>query len=294
MKIRWGKLALTDERRLTAGGVTHDAPCRLPGGDLVHLVAGAHASGLVRTDGRGRFREPLVFGPGQYGPPRVSVDGSHVLFSHEAGPDGPWQIRAVNLDSLDGAVLVDSPKVRLADPVAHPDGERLLYVCEEREGGRDSHIWELVPASGERRPLTTSADRKDDQPALSPSGRFLAFRGRRGDEPDGALYLQDLESMETRPLTQAPGDSGQPVFLDEYRIVFRRGLPGGDGGLLLLDTLRCRERWLTGADAHAHRPAAHVDRKGRVRLYYSRRRDEAGDRDVHVATLAGARAESRP
>jgi len=255
---------------------------------VVHRIRAESASGLLLTDRRGRLSRPLVMDTGVHGRPRASAAGTHVFYGHESEGEEPvWQVRVVDVATMKAAVLMETAKVPLRDPSPHPDGERLVVASEEGSPGRP-HLWEYLPAEGERRPLTTAEARADDQPAVSPAGRFVAFRGRVGDHP-GDLFLLDLETLETRQLTQAPEASGQPCFLDEYRLVFTRHLEGGDSGLLLLDTLQCRERWLTGVRQGSADPARGRVRKGRFEVYYSSRR--RGGRDVHRARVAGLRGE---
>lgn len=294
MKVSWKRASLESSTPVTAGGASHDQPRWVPElGALVHRLRGARGSGLVLTDARGRLLQPLVMGPGEFGPLAPVPGGKLGLFAHRETPQAKWHIRSV---PLDGATPGSEPfdvggtGVDLADPVPLPDGEAFVFASDEGSPGTP-HLWVLDPARRQKRPLTSLAERGDDQPALSPSGRFLAFRGRTAEGAD--LYLLDRQSEKVRRLTAAPGESGEPAFLDEYRLVFSRRLPGGDQGLLLLDTLRGRERWITGVLERARHPCPRPRKGGRVDLYFAVDRPAAPGAepvsDVHRGRLEGVR-----
>lgn len=289
MKLSWKRLAADGVRRITAGGARHDAPRPVPGGALVHRLQGPLGAGLVLTDRRGRLIQPLVLGAGEFGPAAPLPGGSTALYAYRAGPEARWGIRSLRIPegASEGQDLdLVGEGVDLRDPAAHPDGVHFVYASDEGSPGT-SHLWEASPVRQEKRPLTVGGERADDQPALSPSGRFVAFRGRAEGATD--LYLLDLENLQTRRLTAASGESGEPCFVDEYRIVFSRTLPSGDRGLLLLDTLRGKEKWITGVLARPGQPAACWSARGRVRLFFVQ--EGPGGPDVYQARLAGARGD---
>lgn len=284
MKLRWSKLALGEPRRLTGGWLDHDQPCPTGDGRLVHSISGRPGRGLILTDAAGRLATPLVLDGGEYQGLAVHAGAGVVLYGYRPDPEARWKIRRVSLETASLDEVLASDEVSLMDPAPFPDDERLLFASDE--GGTRRHLWELELGTGNRRPLTAARDRADDQPTVSPSGRFVAFRGRRAQGPS-EIWLLDRQTLEARQLTDGAADSAQPVFLDDHRVLFSRRLPGGDGGLLILDTLRCRERWLTGVLERAASPAVQVGRKGRVRVLYSAERD--GHRDLFRARLEGVK-----
>ncbi len=295
MKVSWKRLGLRNSRRLTAGGLRHDAPRPIDGGLLVHRIQGEGGSGLVLTDQKGRLVKPLVIDRGEHGPPSPLPDGSLVFYAYRQDPESRWQIRSVRPDSGEGGILIEGPTTSFLDPV--PVVARGLVVFASDEGSAGTfHLWQLDPTAPGRKPLASSPEGSDDQPAASPSGRYLAFRRRVGEEAQ--IFLYDFESGEQRPLTAAPGSSERPCFVDEYRIVFHRNLPGGDQGLLLLDTLECREQWITGVVEKAADPAVLTGRKGKVVLFHSQLGEAAGpeaepSRDVYRSRLRGVGAEEK-
>lgn len=293
MKVSWKKASLGRERRLTAGGAHHDHPRLVPGtSHLIHRMRGDHGEGLVLTDLRGRLVQPLILAPGEFGPLVPDREGRKGFFAYRAAPDQSWILHSLTLpggDPPEESVLLECPGAQARDPLPHPEGDRFLFSSDEASPG-SFHIWEAYPERKEKRPLTAHPDRSDDQPTLSPSGRFLVFRGQVGGETD--LYLLDLTTQETRRLTAAPGLSGEPTFVDEYRLVFSRTLPSGDKGLLLLDILRGKERWISDALRRLGQPQARVTPRGRVELYYSVPRLEGGKEvgaEICAARLEGLR-----
>lgn len=294
MKVSWKRASLDSSTRLTAGYARHDLPRWVPEKRwLVHRLRGEHGSGLVLTDPRGRLIHPLLLGPGEFGPLAPLPGGEVGLFAYRDAPASRWRIRSLPLGGTapeTDPFEVGGEGVDLCDPAPLPGGQAFVFASDEGSSGT-SHIWVLDPGRRQKRPLTSLADRSDDQPAVSPSGRFLAFRGRTAESTD--LYLLDRESEKVRRLTAAPGVSGEPAFLDDYRLVFSRSLPGGDQGLLLMDTLAGRERWLTGVLERARQPSPRP-RKGRGFDVYFTVDLPAGPGetpacDVHRARLQGVR-----
>jgi hypothetical protein len=292
MKVSWKRASLDSSTRLTAGRARHDQPRWIPeNGWVVHRLAGDRGSGLILTDRRGRLLHPLVLGAGEFGP-LAPLPGAEIgLFSYRDSAESPWRIRALPLTPTAPTTEpfeVGGEGVDLTDPAPLPGGQAFVYASDEGSPGTP-HLWMLEPGRRQKRPLTSLADRADDQPAVSPSGRFLAFRGRNQDSAD--LYLLDRESEKVRRLTAAPGVSGEPAFLDEYRLVFSRRLPGGDQGLLLMDVLRGRERWLTGVLERARQPCPVPRKRGRFEVLFTADLPagpgELPACDVHRARLEG-------
>lgn len=297
MKVSFKRAALGSSTRLTAGRARHDLPRWIPEKRwVVHRLRGERGSGLVLTDRRGRLVHPLLLGPGEFGPLAPLPGGDLGLFAHRDTAEGKWRIRSLPLDGAPPGIdpfEIGGDDVDLYDPAPLPGGQAFVFAGDEGSPGTP-HLWMLDPGRRQKRPLTSLAERADDQPAVSPSGRFLAFRGRTEASTD--LYLLDRESEKVRRLTAAPGVSGEPAFLDEYRLVFSRRLPGGDQGLLLLDTLRGRERWITGVLERARHPCP-WPRKARAfdvlfTVDLPAATGETSACDVHRARLEGVRRDA--
>ena len=297
MKVSWKRASLGSSTRLTAGRARHDLPRWVPEKRwVVHRLHGERGSGLILTDAKGRLVHPLLLGPGECGPLAPLPGGELGLFAYRDGPQAKWRIRSLPMDGTPPDMdpfEVGGSDVDLYDPAPLPGGQSFVFASDEGSAGTP-HLWILDPGRRQKRPLTSREDRADDQPAVSPSGRFLAFRGRTPEATD--LYLLDRETEKVRRLTAAPGVSGEPCFLDEYRLVFSRSLPGDDQGLLLMDTLRGRERWITGVLERARQPCIRPSKGRGFDLFFTvdlpAAPGETPACDVHRARLEGVRREA--
>ncbi len=270
MKIQWKTVSIEKVRSLSAGLAHHEHPRPLPGSKyLVHRISGDNGSGFILTDSKGRLAHPLLLGPGEFGPLAILSSGTQGLYAYRESPNDHWMIRSLRLPegSLGEDVFqVGGPGTHLKDPVASPSEESFVFASDETSKGQ-FHLWELAPRRNEKRPLTSDPVRSDDQPAISPRGRFIAFRGTSDEQAD--LYLLDQESLKVRRLTAGEGASGEPSFLDDFRLIFSRKLPGGDSGLLLLDILAGREKWITGVLHRAGQPCVLPKGKKRFQVFFT-------------------------
>ncbi len=82
----------------------------------------------------------------------------------------------------------------------------LVYTL--RQGGY-SHIWAYAAGDPDSIPLTSGAW-DDRDPAVGPTGEFVAFSSNRNGPWD--LYLLDMRSGEIRQLTSTPGYEGHPTW----------------------------------------------------------------------------------
>ena len=141
-----------------------------PDGTLVYVVGGADSAAVQRfvwADRTGRSDPILTIPPGNFGHPRLSPDGEHLL----VGADGDLWI----YDMATGrrsAITTD----QLTDPryfAWSPDGSQVAY-SSTRSG--TSEVW-LQPAdgSGEPQQLTQFDGGRADVESWSPNGDVLAF-----------------------------------------------------------------------------------------------------------------------
>lgn len=95
-----------------------------------------------------------------------------------------------------------------------PDGRRVAYVSSEADGKGD--IWIAnADGSGKTR-LTLRDDTYDYFPSWSPDGRFIVFNSSNQSDLEGdwALYIIDVETLETRRIFDSPGND---IFPDWTR-----------------------------------------------------------------------------
>ena len=87
------------------------------------------------------------------------------------------------------------------------DGQWVVFTSE-RSGSADIFRARVDGTAVER---LTDSPAFDDQAALSPDGRSLAFVSSRGDGSTD-IYVMDIESREVRNLTNAPGGDFRPSW----------------------------------------------------------------------------------
>ena len=87
------------------------------------------------------------------------------------------------------------------------DGQWVVFTSD-RSGSADIY---RVRVDGRDLERLTDSPAFDDQAALSPDDRFLAFVSSRGDGSTD-IYLLDLASREIRNLTDAPGGDFRPSW----------------------------------------------------------------------------------
>lgn len=94
------------------------------------------------------------------------------------------------------------------------DGEWVVFTSE-RTGSADVF---RVRADGSALERLTDSPAFDDQGALSPDGRSLAFVSSRGDG-SADIYVMDLESRAVRNLTTSPGGDFRPSWSPDGRTI---------------------------------------------------------------------------
>jgi len=155
---------------------------------------------------------PFTTDGGAKSSPQLSPDGEEVAYSW-AGPASD------NRDIYVKALGVGAEPLRLTDdpaedgqPVWSPDGRQIAFLRSSRAGAA---IYTIPSLGGQERklvdisgPLVTAAGYPVPFYSWSPGGDALALAERAGaDEPSRIVRLS-LRTLEKRPLTSPPGDSG--------------------------------------------------------------------------------------
>jgi len=172
---------------------------------------------------------PLTTYPGLEYMPAISPDGKQLAFAW-TGPNStdPYRIYVKQIGEDRSQRVVEPPADAAdSDPVWTPDGQSLLFY---RRGGPSSGIY-IVPATGgtERQLVATSLSSRRVRRArfdLSPDGKLLVYADELRGQETVALFLRDLDTMQSRQITNPPpnceGD-GDPSFShDGKRVAFQR------------------------------------------------------------------------
>jgi Tol biopolymer transport system component len=203
-------------------------PGREKDGPVVYVgysnAAEESAPGGLRRVQIGRFEAPfaLTADPNDRSP-RVSPDGRWVVFtrSSPASESADGQ-RSIYVVGIDGGSLrqVSSPPPHADDegPTFDASGTRIFFA---RRQGSGQHIYEMPIAGGPARQLTRGRNVYDANPAVSPSGRQIAFERMRivntrtNQEGPGRIYSMRPNGSHLVDLTTELGPrlhAGQPDF----------------------------------------------------------------------------------
>lgn len=133
-----------------------------------------------------------------------------------------WDVYLRSADGMGLTRLTDDPSLDTR-PVWTSDGRALVFLSDR--GNR----WDLyqVAASG-REPATrlTNGRRREDDAALAPDGRRVAFTDQQG-RPGSSVVLLDLASGSVLPLLEASDGDREPAWSPDGRsIAFVSRRPG--------------------------------------------------------------------
>jgi TolB protein len=162
---------------------------------------------VYRWDRVGGATERVSGGPGSGATPSISADGRYVAFAADAGGGSSVYVR----DLVAGPTrLVGSGR----EPALSADGRLVAYTSDtallpgDTNGVADVFVTDLVARTTVRASVTPGGgqlDRASGAPALSPDGRWLAYRGTATNllppAPSVAVYEVDLHTRAVRRVT---------------------------------------------------------------------------------------------
>lgn len=204
---------------------------------------------LWMVDTTSKFTRRLTHSDGRVGAPRWSPDGRWISFLAARGPEPEREKAQVWLLAADGGEAF--PLTQSAEGVSHyawaPDSRSVFYVApappagplqalreRRQESKADQYvvdeesprreIWRIT-VEDQRAERVYAGDPGVDEFAVSPDGRWLAFRSNRTGDPDDDakynLYLLEVATRRARPLTSRGGEERSPVWSpDSTRVAF--------------------------------------------------------------------------
>jgi TolB protein len=117
--------------------------------------------------------------------PKWSPQGDKIAYL-SSGKDRSCQISVANADGSNQQQLTTTVSPRLwpgwppdgnGDPQWTPDGKKIVYVSYENE---KAEIF-IMNADGSKQTRLTKAEYRDENPEVTPDGKYILFSSRRSD-----------------------------------------------------------------------------------------------------------------
>jgi Tol biopolymer transport system component/DNA-binding winged helix-turn-helix (wHTH) protein len=185
--------------------------------------------------------------------PAISPDGKRLAFAWTGpNPTDPYRIYLKEIGQDRTQQLVTPPAGAAdSDPVWTPDGQSVLFY---RRGGPSSGIYVLPVTGGTPRQLVatslTSRRVRRARFDLSPNGKQLVYVDELHGRETIALFLLDLDTMQSRQITNPPPNSegdGDPAFSHDGKAVAFQRDTIDRGQIFLLPVAGGTQRLLTAS-----------------------------------------------
>lgn len=138
--------------------------------------------------------------------PTISADGKKLLTTQNNFFTNLWTIESENVNAEKQITFGISNRDGFYGIDYFPNGE-IVYTSNEGESG-DGNIWRINPANGERRQLTDKAGKRNENPAVSPDGKFIYFASNRS----GKLAIWQIEADGKNPKQITSGENSNDAF----------------------------------------------------------------------------------
>ena len=153
---------------------------------------------------RGSFNTQIAF---------VSVEGK--------APKKSYKLQLADADGQNPQAMLTSPRPILS-PSWAPDGIRIAYVSFEDRNR--SAIYVQDRQAGSRKKVISKAG-INGAPSWSPDGQRLAVTLSFEGNPD--IYVLNVDSGQTRRITQSPAIDTEAVWVDDQTLIFTSDRSGG-------------------------------------------------------------------
>lgn len=212
------RVDLEGMRPLTSNPEGNFEPQPVPGGGALFVSSRDGNPELYLLPPDGGSQQRLTTDGAEDLSPRLSPDGSTIAFiSSRRGSDEIFlmPIRGGPAAPLLRAALPSGPKLPAAreaiqrDHSFSPDGKTIWFTG--RAGAGRLRVWKADVVTGVPTALTDGAA-DDDQPKLSPDGRFVAWVSTR--DGNAEVYVARVDGSAVTRLTQHPTADWLPVWLD--------------------------------------------------------------------------------
>ena len=198
-------VASGEVRQLTRGDWPHADGCYGPDGAFAYVETvtrkGRPASSRIWVQRPGEPARPVTEGPVDF-QPSWSRDGSRLVYATYEGARGDL-LRWVDPATGDGGALT-----RGRSPVFAPDGQWIIYSARTGKGWK---LWRMRADGSGKRSFGSSAFNEND-PAVSPDGRFVVFAGTKQERSASSrLFVRPFDGTPDRQL-ELSGTALLPVW----------------------------------------------------------------------------------
>ncbi|MCY7347426.1 MAG: winged helix-turn-helix domain-containing protein [Pyrinomonadaceae bacterium] len=138
--------------------------------------------------------------------PMLSADGKKLLTTQNNFFTNLWTLENENPNAEKQLTFGISNRDGFYGIDYFPSGE-IVYTSNEGESG-DGNLWRINPATGERRQLTDKAGKRNENPAVSPDGKFIYFTSNRS----GELTIWQIEASGENPKQITAGENSNDAF----------------------------------------------------------------------------------
>ncbi len=192
------------------------------------------------------------------------------------------------LNVIDLAGATTTPITTTIDSIGpsalSPDGATLLVDAIDPATGQ-RHIFAIDRVTGQAERLTDDAG-EHFHPAWRPDGRMIAYAVRQNDRTD--IWTLDLDTDETRRVTNGPGDSQYPSFSrNGARILFESNRENGIWAIYTMDARGGHVERVTAPEETAQQRMPRWSPDNAEIAYVSDRDRADGGFDLYVETDSG-------
>lgn len=138
--------------------------------------------------------------------PTVSADGKKLLTTQSNFFTNLWMFESENPNAEKQMTFGISNRDGFYGIDYFPNGE-IVYSSNEGESG-DTNLWRINPNNNERRQITKNAGKRNENPCVSPDGKYIYFTSDRG----GKTSIWQIEATGENPKQITSSENANDAF----------------------------------------------------------------------------------